>query len=58
MKRKASVAFKRPPPRKKKTEAGGASEDSASGLLREILALAIENETLRKFISDAESEGP
>ena len=41
---------------KKKTVAAGSSQDSASGLLREILALAIENETLRKLISDAELE--
>ena len=44
------------PREKKKTVAAGSSQDSASGLLREILALAIENETLRKLISDAELE--
>ena len=42
------------PAKKIKTEAAGSSQDSASGLLREILALAIENETLRKLISNAD----
>ena len=45
-----------PREKKIKTLAAGSSQDSASGLLREILALATENETLRKLISDADLE--